>query len=45
MLVINEKFATQPYEIERLIRDKPTEKGYNIEAKSIIGDLESGEEK
>jgi len=44
MLVINEKFATQPYEIERLIRDKPTEKGY-IEAKSIIGDLESGEEK
>jgi len=44
MLVINEEFATQPHEIERLIRDKPTEKGY-IEAKSIIGDLESREEK
>lgn len=31
-------FATQPYEIERLISGKPTEEGY-VQAKSITGDL------
>jgi len=40
----NESFATQPIEIKRLILGKPIEPDY-VEAKLIIGDLKSKDEK
>jgi hypothetical protein len=39
----NKDFATQPYEIERLILGKPVEDGY-VQAKTIMGDLKNNDE-
>lgn len=43
MLEKNKDFATQPYEIERLILGEPVEEGY-VQAKTIMGDLKNNEE-
>ena len=39
LLAANEDFATQPYEVERLSRGEPIEKGY-VQAETILSDLE-----
>ena len=44
MLEANIDFATQPYEIERLILGEPVEEGY-VQAKTIMGDFRSDDEK
>lgn len=43
LLVENKDFATQPYEIERLILGEAVEEEY-VQAKSIIGDLKNNDE-
>jgi hypothetical protein len=43
MLEENKDFATQPYEIERLILGEPVEDGY-VQAKTIMGDLKNTDE-
>lgn len=43
MLEANKDFATQPYEIERLILGEPVEEGY-VQAKTIMGDLKNNDE-
>lgn len=39
----NKDFATQPYEIDRLILGEPVEEGY-VQAKRIIGDMKNNDE-
>ena len=43
MLETNKDFETKPYEIERLISGKPTEKGY-LQANTIMGDFKNNGE-
>ena len=43
MLVANEDYKTQPYEIERLILGEPVEKGY-VQAETIMGDMKTSDD-
>ena len=43
LLEKNKDFATQPYEIERLILGAPVEDGY-VQAKTIMGDMKKNDE-